>query len=139
MLHLTAPMREERGQAITEFVIILPVFILLLFGMLELGRLFNAWISVTAAVREGARLAAVADCSSDVTSKVRDATGFTEANKSWVNVNCGTAPNCSGSPITAGQALCVKASYPVDIITPVISQILSRTVTVRAQATMRRE
>jgi hypothetical protein len=52
-------LRGERGQALVEFVLILPVFLLLVFGMVEFGKAFNYWIDMTHLANEGARYAAV--------------------------------------------------------------------------------
>jgi TadE-like protein len=49
----------ERGQALVEMVIILPIFLLLVFGMIEFGRVFNYWIDMTHLANEGARYASV--------------------------------------------------------------------------------
>lgn len=51
--------RQERGATAVEFAIILPVLILLIFGVIEFGRAYNSYLAVTHAAREGARLAAV--------------------------------------------------------------------------------
>lgn len=51
----------ERGAAAVEFALILPVFVLLIVGMLEFARAYNAQISVTNAAREGARVMAIHD------------------------------------------------------------------------------
>jgi Flp pilus assembly protein TadG len=48
----------DEGQAVVEFAVILPVLLLLLFAILQFGVLFNNYIQVTAAAREGARKAA---------------------------------------------------------------------------------
>lgn len=42
-----------------EFALVAPLLILLVFGAIQFGRLYNNYISVTHAAREGARLAAV--------------------------------------------------------------------------------
>ena len=47
--------KSERGQELAEFAILLPVFFLLIFAALDLGRLFFASISIANAAREGAR------------------------------------------------------------------------------------
>ena len=51
--------REERGQTMTEFAIVLPILIVLLFGIVQFGILFNNYVTLTDAVRAGARAAAV--------------------------------------------------------------------------------
>ncbi len=50
---------SERGQAIVELAIILPIFLLLLFGMVEFGKAFNYWIDLTHLANEGSRYASV--------------------------------------------------------------------------------
>lgn len=47
--------RGERGQSLVEFAIILPVFLLLLLGTVDLGLGFKTYIALTNAAREGAR------------------------------------------------------------------------------------
>jgi Flp pilus assembly protein TadG len=51
--------RDERGAAAVEFALVLPVIILLLFGIIEFGRAWNVKQVLTDAAREGARVAAV--------------------------------------------------------------------------------
>jgi hypothetical protein len=52
---------NRRGQAAVEFALVLPIFLLLVVGMLEFARAWNLHQSITDAVREGARRALVAD------------------------------------------------------------------------------
>jgi Flp pilus assembly protein TadG len=51
--------QEERGQTMTEFAIVLPILCVLLFGVIQFGILFNNYVTLTDAVRAGARKAAV--------------------------------------------------------------------------------
>jgi hypothetical protein len=50
------PRRRRRGQSLVEFAVILPVFLILLVGMLEFGFVFDHNISLGYASREGARV-----------------------------------------------------------------------------------
>ncbi len=50
---------EQNGQSATEFAIVLPVFCLVLFAVIQFGILFNNYLTLTDAVRAGARTAAV--------------------------------------------------------------------------------
>jgi len=50
---------HERGQALVEFVLLLPIFLVLVFGVIEFGRGFNYWIDVTHLSNEGSRYASV--------------------------------------------------------------------------------
>jgi Flp pilus assembly protein TadG len=53
--------RARHGQALVEFALILPLLMLVLVGIIELGRAWNMKQQLTDAAREGARLAVVAD------------------------------------------------------------------------------
>jgi TadE-like protein len=54
-----AVVQNESGAALVEFVLVLPMLLLLLLGMLDLGKAFNYWIDETHLAHEGARFAAV--------------------------------------------------------------------------------
>jgi len=47
--------RTERGQGLVEFAMLVPVFMLLLLGLLEFGFVFDHTMSISYATREGAR------------------------------------------------------------------------------------
>ena len=51
--------KHEKGATAIEFALILPVFIIIIFAVFQFGIVFNNWIALTYAAREGARLAAV--------------------------------------------------------------------------------
>src|SRR3954454_3432214 len=44
--------RAEAGAAVIEFALVLPLLIMLVFGIIEFGRGYNAKIELTGAVRE---------------------------------------------------------------------------------------
>jgi Flp pilus assembly protein TadG len=50
--------RSTRGQALVEFTLILPVFLIILMGMLEYGSAYDHRNAMAYAVREGARVGA---------------------------------------------------------------------------------
>lgn len=47
--------RRSGGQALVEFALILPVFALMLLGMLEAGLAFNSYMTIQYSTREGSR------------------------------------------------------------------------------------
>jgi hypothetical protein len=51
--------RHIRGQGLVEFALVLPVFLILLIGMVEFGRVWMTKNILTGAAREAVRLAAV--------------------------------------------------------------------------------
>jgi hypothetical protein len=55
-----APRRPRRtGQALVEFALVIPIFLLMLFGLIDMGRFVFMSSTLSQAAREGARLAAV--------------------------------------------------------------------------------
>jgi hypothetical protein len=58
-LHQRHGYTGSRGQELVEFAIVLPLLLLIVFGVLDLGRLFHALITITNAAREGARYAMI--------------------------------------------------------------------------------
>jgi Flp pilus assembly protein TadG len=51
----------ERGASVVEFALILPILILLTFGMIEFGRAYQVQTTLSAAAREGARSVALGE------------------------------------------------------------------------------
>jgi len=66
--------RDQRGAAAVEMAIVLPVLVLLVFGIIQWSIYFNRLQGLQAAAREGARVAALPQSTqSDVKAKVTDA------------------------------------------------------------------
>ena len=53
------PRRRIQGSAMVEMALLMPLLVLMLFGIVEFGIAFQRWQVVTNAAREGARAAAV--------------------------------------------------------------------------------
>src|ERR671922_1999764 len=66
--------RGESGQALVEFVIALPLLVLMIFAVIEFGLLYSHHITLTDATRVGARTAAVSrrTCPGNTEQAVRD-------------------------------------------------------------------
>src|SRR5436190_13636937 len=65
---------DERGAAVVEFAIVLPLLILLVFGIVEFSIAYNRQQGLHAAAREGARVAALPQTtSSEIDTRVRSA------------------------------------------------------------------
>jgi Flp pilus assembly protein TadG len=68
LLHRLRRRTERRGQAMVEFGLVLPIFILLIIGLIEFALAFNANLAVNFASREAALIGAesgndaIADC-----------------------------------------------------------------------------
>ncbi len=110
--------RDQRGAAAVELAIVLPILILLVFGIIQWSIYFNRLQGLQAAAREGARVAALPQTTqSDVNAKVTSAlAGVLPTTQSpVVTVNPGSGNPCdlraSGSRVT----VTVKANTDLDI------------------------
>ena len=63
---------DQRGAALIETAITIPIILLIAVGIFEFGRAYQTWQVLTNAAREGARIAILADkTDADVTGAVR--------------------------------------------------------------------
>ena len=103
--------KDEKGQTATELALVLPVFCLLLFGIIQFGILFNNYVTVTDAVRAGARKAAVsrheANPCGAAEAAVRKSAGGLDQTKLVVSPCVSTWQ--------PGTDVSVEASYPYEI------------------------
>ena len=63
--------KDERGQALAEFALVLPLILFFIAGIIEFGRAWNIKQAVTDAAREGARYAVVQDEEIETTDDVK--------------------------------------------------------------------
>lgn len=119
--------RDERGAAVVEFALILPVLILFVFGIVEFGRAYSARIELTAAVREGARAVALGANTSDAVNATKDGAPGLDRNRIVV------APNsCTVAPAPANAT--VNATYQFEYTIPLVR---TGTWTLKAKGVMR--
>ena len=140
--------RFRRGAVIVEMALVLPIFLMLVFGIIEFGRGFMVGQLVTNAAREGARRAILDDSTNaDITSYIQTfmqtsanvATGDTT-----VTITVTAAP---GNPAVSGNdvALCtsrdlvtVKVEVPFDKVAYITGKYLAGK-KMSGQASMRHE
>ncbi|MGH2471847.1 MAG: TadE/TadG family type IV pilus assembly protein [Candidatus Limnocylindria bacterium] len=134
--------RDDRGQSLVEFALALPVLLLLLLGLADLGRAFYYTSAIANAARVGAEYAARATVNSPDTAfsdqiklKACNETGFVPYND---------AASCAASPIDVpnaqfgpGQDAVVTVTYDFQLISAyLVSRVFATpTLTLRATAT----
>ena len=116
-------LRCSRGQSLVEFSLILPILMILVFGILDFGLGLRSYISLSNAVREGARYASVgnpvgmeSDCNGmtndTVYGRICVATGGLDLTELDPDVSFpqGVAP---------GNSVVVSADYTYQFVTPI--------------------
>jgi Flp pilus assembly protein TadG len=104
--------RSQRGQAMVEFAIVAPILLLILMGIMQLGVVYNNWVTLTDAARAGARKAAV--CRTGCTPDATTAT-VTAVKNSAANLNLASLGVTVTSTWLQGTDATVTATYPWSI------------------------
>jgi len=115
-----------------------PIFLLVLFAIVDFGMAFHAWITVTNSAREGARLGSVRATSGEIEQRVRDTTDTLDQADLSVAVT-----NAEGQP---GESVVVDVSYSYSLMTPLADLLnlvsggtIPSTLTLSSMADMRLE
>lgn len=112
----------QRGAAMVEFAIVLPVLVMLAFGIVEFGRGYNTRITLTAAAREGARVLALGGTAADVSARVKASAPSLDPNLIVVETRRiePTPAVTIVPPCTAGTVVEVRASYSLAYDIPLV-------------------
>lgn len=121
---------SERGSAVVEFALLLPVLLLLLLALAQVGVLARDRLLLVQASRAGAREAAVRDSESAVHEAVRAAAAGLDPDRLRVEIAWASE---RGSPTT------VTVGYAAPVARLLTGWLLPDTVELSASATMRRE
>jgi hypothetical protein len=133
---------EERGAVAVEFALVLPLLLLLLFGLVYTGLAYSDHLAVTNAVREGARFGAAVDYTpnpttwatsvrtrvqdvyfnagstlptADICVKLVDSSGVGVLNAAALGSDCGPEPPAPSNMATGSCAVKVWVRKPAQI------------------------
>lgn len=100
--------RDESGQSLVEFAVVLPLVLLLLLGIMDFGKAFNYWITENQVAAQGARRAAVNLGAATLQDFVRSQIKVTELHdnaKICVTFPDGPTKNKVGDPVKVTVAI----------------------------------
>jgi Flp pilus assembly protein TadG len=110
--------KEEKGQSMTEFALLLPLLLLLICGIVDMGRLLFAYQSLHMTVQEAVRLGGLGKSDAEI---VTYAKGHVQvANATNLDVTIVPAQTAR----KPGQDITVTLSYKLPFITPLVSRII---------------
>jgi Flp pilus assembly protein TadG len=120
---------SRQGQALVEFALILPVFLLILMGIFDLSRAVYASSTINNAAREAGRRAIVDQTCQNVigvATKHAVALGSVSISVTWLAPDGSVVAACPSSPTgnSVSDIANVKVTYVFTAATPLISQIL---------------
>jgi Flp pilus assembly protein TadG len=102
---------DERGAAAVEFALVASVLLLIVFGILEFGKLYSRFEALQSAAREGARVAAVRGTPGEVVQRVEEAASpYGLSSTPTVSRTCDDST--AGEPVTVSWRQSFTVSVP---------------------------
>lgn len=131
--------RDERGTAVIEFAIIVPVLMVLVLAIIDFGRMMAVSGSLAAAVRDGARYAATSANPSDPTQQSNVKARVIGSFQAFGGTALTTSNITVSQDITNGVVTVAVSGYTYTPLTPVMRMIGAGTLTFTRSATFRWE
>jgi len=137
----------QRGQALIETALTLPIVLVISISIFEFGRALQVWQLLTNAAREGARVAVLPGATTDgIKERVvqyMEAGGLQNYNANQVSVNSNAEISMSGNAVSASQ-ITIAYPYSFMVLNPIMQLIAPGTdvgtpITMTASALMRNE
>lgn len=133
-----APRRRRRsrqlGQSLAEFAVVVPIFLIVAFGIVDFSLGLKAWLTITNASREGARVLVVGETCSQVTTAADNVASSLHPQVA-VTISPSTCTGVTGDPMS------VTVTYKYTSVTPLghFAQLLTGPITLSSTSTMRHE
>jgi hypothetical protein len=131
--------RGERGAALVEAAITIPLILVLCVGIFEFGRAFQTWQVLTNAAREGARMVVVPYANTgEAVTRMRtymSSASLARAGDAAVTINP-NVPITVGSLVVSGSEVIIDYPFQFMVLQPVV-RLVAPSSTVGAPLTMR--
>jgi Flp pilus assembly protein TadG len=106
----------RKGQSLVEAAIIMPVMLLLIMGIIDFGLLFNNYILISNAAREGARKAALGETDVQIVQSIQNMTTTLDLSNLEISIAPPDGSRGHGADVT------VSIHYRSRLITPIIDK-----------------
>jgi Flp pilus assembly protein TadG len=106
--------KSQEGQSLVEFLVVLPVLLIIVAGLLDLGRLYYAYVAVTDAAGEGASYGAMHpdDENAIVARAVQATAGLVQLSDDRVTIQ------------RSADAVQVTVTYSFTLVTPLVNTMV---------------
>ena len=105
---------RDRGAAAVEFALILPLLVVLVFGITEFGRAYFVQTTLSGAARDGVRVMALQNNQSAARTSVKSAAASLSLTDAQISVLPAT---CVVSGLTPAATATVTVTYPLQLLT----------------------
>jgi Flp pilus assembly protein TadG len=137
-----ARINNQNGASMVEFALVLPVLLLLIFGMIEFSVMLYDKAMLTNASREGARLGILYDYPDRITTGEMNTTVDNYLQNHLISLGGAStwSTSVSGTCTTAGDPITVTVTYDYNfLVLPNLMTSMAPTLTLGATTTMRCE
>ncbi|MCL6570425.1 MAG: pilus assembly protein [Bacillus sp. (in: Bacteria)] len=125
--------KDQRGQALIETALILPIFLLILVGILDFGRLTYSYAHLHMAAQETVRLGGLGEKDTAISTFAHQYVHLGDTTKLQVEITPLDTSRHSGDYVT------VKLRYPFQFLTPMISKLFPPEYMIETDSTIRVE
>jgi len=131
---------DERGVAVVEFALVAPLLLILVFGIIDLGRAYSTLNQIAASAREGARVAAVLPNPENSSSQEQ----IRRTVRTFSERQLGGAPIADNQIVVtlnrpAATVTVAVRGYSFQLLTPLAGVVGLRTIAINRSATFRWE
>lgn len=116
-----------------EMALLLPVMLLLLAGIFDFGRVFYSYVHLQMASQETVRLGGLGKTDAEIISFAHNYVHIGETELLQVQISPTQSTRSPGGYVT------VTLEYPVELMTPILSNILPSPIILSANSTIRVE
>lgn len=124
---------REKGQAMVEFALVLPILLILLLGIVEFGQIYYSYMVIQNASRDGARYGSVWATNTEINQIVYDKTNQLKQENLAITIQPEPALRKRGEQIK------VQINYQVPLLTPMWNGLLPDPFPITAETVMRIE
>ncbi|MGG3563505.1 TadE family protein [Neobacillus rhizosphaerae] len=125
--------KDERGQSLVETALIIPIFLLILVGILDFGRVIYSYAHLQMAAQETVRLGGLGKKDADISTFAHQYVHLGDQTKLQVTITPADTVRRSGDYVT------VKLKYPMTFLTPMISKFFPSDFAIETSSTIRVE
>lgn len=122
--------QRERGSAVVEFALVVPLLLVMVFGIAEFGRAYHISATLTGAARQGVRVMALQNDPAAARAAVRNAAPTLGLTDSQISV---TPSSCVSTATSTANAT-VQITYATSLMTGLFGP---RSITLRGTGVMR--
>ncbi|UJF32838.1 TadE/TadG family type IV pilus assembly protein [Paenibacillus hexagrammi] len=125
-------LKNEKGQSLTEFALLVPLLLLIVCGMLDVGRVVFTYLQMNLVAQEAVRLGGLGKGDADITAFSRANAQVDNRNALQVTISPAQSTRKSGDYVK------VTLQYSLPYITPLIGSVLPKPL-ISADSTIRVE